>query len=69
MTAISTTFAPARTLLRPALPFALLAHAMDVWVQRRRLATLDAAQLADLGLSAERAAAEARRPIWDLPRW
>jgi uncharacterized protein YjiS (DUF1127 family) len=35
--------------------------------QRRVLAGLDAARLHDLGLSADQAAAEAARPLWDLP--
>ncbi|NCO85596.1 MAG: DUF1127 domain-containing protein [Rhodobacterales bacterium] len=35
--------------------------------QRRRLAALDAAQLRDLGLTRAQAAAEAARPVWDVP--
>ncbi len=35
--------------------------------QRRKLATLDAAQLRDLGLTPAQAAAEAARPVWDVP--
>jgi Domain of unknown function (DUF1127) len=35
--------------------------------QRRQLATLDALQLADIGLTADQAIAESRRPIWDAP--
>jgi uncharacterized protein YjiS (DUF1127 family) len=35
--------------------------------QRRALRELDPHQLADIGLSADQAMAEARRPIWDVP--
>ncbi len=35
--------------------------------QRAALATLDDAQLQDLGLSYAEAQAEAARPFWDLP--
>jgi uncharacterized protein YjiS (DUF1127 family) len=41
---------------------ALAAHA-----QRRALARLDAHLLRDLGLDAERVAAECARPAWDVP--
>ncbi|MDX1822143.1 MAG: DUF1127 domain-containing protein [Paracoccaceae bacterium] len=38
--------------------------------QRRALARLDVAALADIGLTPEAAAAEARRPVWDVtPSW
>ena len=58
---------------RPALhsPFSgllrQLSHAAGVAMQRRRLARLDDAQLADIGLTRAQATAEARRPFWDLP--
>ena len=51
---------------RPALRFNPL-HALSVWRQRQHLKSLDDAALADLGLSYREAAAEARRPIWDVP--
>ncbi|MEO1000877.1 MAG: DUF1127 domain-containing protein [Pseudomonadota bacterium] len=58
------------------LPFARRRRSPDVfglvglWLrtarERRALARLDAARLADLGLTAREASAEARRPFWDL---
>lgn len=50
---------------RAALPglFALL----GLRRQRRVLAGLSAEQLADIGVSAQAAATEAARPVWDLP--
>jgi uncharacterized protein YjiS (DUF1127 family) len=38
-----------------------------VYRQRRALAALDAAALADLGLSRSEAETEAARPFWDAP--
>jgi uncharacterized protein YjiS (DUF1127 family) len=35
--------------------------------QRKQLAQLDALQLQDIGLTADQAIAESRRPIWDAP--
>ncbi|MFT5065385.1 MAG: hypothetical protein ACJAXK_000316 [Yoonia sp.] len=35
--------------------------------QRRDLAKLDTQQLCDVGISAKQAAAEADRPVWDVP--
>lgn len=35
---------------------------------RRALAHLDATQLADIGLDAKTAHAEAQRPLWDVPQ-
>ena len=35
--------------------------------QRRQLARLDAAGLADIGITPDQAMAEKRRPIWDVP--
>lgn len=35
--------------------------------QRRALARLDAADLADIGLTRAQAEAEAKRPVWDAP--
>ena len=37
--------------------------------QRRRLGDLDPALLRDIGLTEAEAADEARRPLWDAPRW
>lgn len=47
--------------------FARLRIALTVWRQRRQLDRLDAEQLTDLGLTADDAAREAARPIWDVP--
>ena len=44
------------------LHLALIAHA-----QRRKLASLDDAALADIGLTRTQAFAEANRPFWDVP--
>jgi uncharacterized protein YjiS (DUF1127 family) len=44
-----------------------LARVVAVWRERRALARLDDARLADLGLTREEAMREARRPFWDLP--
>lgn len=35
--------------------------------QRRALADMDQATLKDIGLTRDAAAAEARRPFWDIP--
>ena len=35
--------------------------------QRRDLAGLDAHQLRDIGITAQQAATEAARPVWDAP--
>ena len=39
----------------------------DVWRSRRALAHLDARALDDIGVNPDRAAAEAAKPIWDVP--
>jgi uncharacterized protein YjiS (DUF1127 family) len=36
-------------------------------MQRKHLAALDAAQLADIGVTREQAEIEAARPLWDIP--
>jgi uncharacterized protein YjiS (DUF1127 family) len=41
---------------------------MAVSRQRRALARLDEARLADLGLTRKEALSEAARPMWDAPR-
>ena len=46
----------------------LISTARAVRHQRLALAGLDATRLADLGLSANEAEAEAQRPFWDAPR-
>ena len=44
-----------------------LSQALAVWRSRRALARLDARALKDIGLSADRAAREASKPVWDVP--
>ncbi len=39
-----------------------------VWRSRRALAALDARALDDIGVSAQAAAKEAAKPIWDAPQ-
>ncbi|SLN17515.1 hypothetical protein PSA7680_00556 [Pseudoruegeria aquimaris] len=61
---------PARAAaLRPARRSVLsrLLAAEAAWRTRQSLKTLDRAALRDLGLSRSQAAAEAARPIWDVP--
>jgi uncharacterized protein YjiS (DUF1127 family) len=57
-------FAPAPRRLTP---LARVSAALDLWQQRRALAALDDARLADLGLTREQARTEANRPLWDAP--
>jgi uncharacterized protein YjiS (DUF1127 family) len=45
----------------------LIATALELRRQRRHLAQLDALQLRDIGLTADAAMAESRRPVWDAP--
>jgi uncharacterized protein YjiS (DUF1127 family) len=45
-----------------------LATMVAVWRQRRALAALDPARLADLGLTEAQVLRESSRPVWDLPR-
>lgn len=49
---------------RPALA---LSSMLGLYRQRRALARLDDARLADLGLTRAEAHAEATRPLWDVP--
>lgn len=48
-------------------PLLSIVAAIDVWRSRRALAHLDARALEDIGVSRDRAAAEAAKPIWDVP--
>ncbi len=59
---------PARSGSRPALG-RLLLRALTLVRQRRALARLDATRLADIGLTASQARAEAARPFWDAPEY
>ena len=52
---------------RPRGIVSLLALSLQTWKERRALARLDADALRDIGLSAEDAARESDRPIWDVP--
>ena len=45
-----------------------LVNLLSLYRQRRALAKLDATRLADIGLTAKEADAEARRPFWDVPQ-
>lgn len=47
---------------------ARLRDALDLAAQRRQLAALDDALLADIGLNRQQALNEAARPAWDVPR-
>jgi uncharacterized protein YjiS (DUF1127 family) len=63
-----TTVAPAaRRSPGRASPLAWLRNRLALRRQRLQLAELDARQLRDIGLTAEQARAEAKRPIWDAP--
>jgi len=47
--------------------FANLRLAYHAHVQRQKLAALDDAALADIGLTRTQALTEANRPLWDVP--
>ena len=47
--------------------FESVVMALNARSQRRKLASLDDAALADIGLSRAQAAAESGRPLWDVP--
>lgn len=51
----------------PNLPGLPVAGWLRVAAERRRLASLDAERLADLGITPAEARREASRPFWDLP--
>jgi uncharacterized protein YjiS (DUF1127 family) len=59
---------PTRHLTAPSAPRFPMARMVATWRQRRALAALDHARLADLGLTEGEALRESRRPVWDLPR-
>lgn len=59
---------PILTVSNPGRMLRLFKAARALSRQRRDLARLDAARLADIGISAVEAHAEARRPFWDAPR-
>ncbi len=48
--------------------FAKVANSIGVWRQRRHLAQLDDAALADIGLTRAEAHAESQKPLWDVPQ-
>jgi len=48
--------------------FARLSLIHAAWRQRRALAALNDAALADIGVTRTQARAEARRPLWDVPQ-
>lgn len=56
-----------RPVSSPRLARLSLQRAVALWRSRRALAALDAAQLDDVGISAQQAQAEAQRPLWDAP--
>lgn len=60
---IKTHALPARALSNRISLFSLF----DLARERRALARMDDARLADLGLTREDALAEAKRPFWDVP--
>lgn len=63
-------FARSRMLPRgAAAPRLSLRDMLALYRQRRALLRLDAAALADLGLSKQEAVAEANRPFWDAPAY
>lgn len=42
-------------------------YTLDLWRQRRALARLDDAMLADIGITRAEAQLEAERPLWNAP--
>ena len=47
---------------------AKLRFAMTAWHQRQQLLNLDAARLADIGVTRAQATAEAQKSLWDVPK-
>ncbi|UYP66582.1 DUF1127 domain-containing protein [Thalassobacter stenotrophicus] len=56
-----TSFAPSRSHAFGLMDYIALCR------QRRALATMDARQLADIGVTPDQARTEAARPVWDVP--
>ena len=52
----------------PASIISILLKGVEVSRQRRALAKMDAATLADLGLTRAQAQREAKRTFWDIPQ-
>lgn len=59
--------APCTTSLSRFSVLATLIHLHNVWRQRQKLKSLDAAALRDIGVTRAQADAEVKRPIWDAP--
>ena len=57
----------ATTAKHPRAPRGSILMMLAVWRSRRALAQLDPRALDDIGVTASRAAAEAAKPIWDVP--
>ena len=47
----------------------LIVRALESRRQRRKLGTLDARALNDMGINPEAAARESARPVWDVPKY
>lgn len=52
----------------PSLGPSTVSHLAGLYRQRQALKDLDAHLLADIGLTEAEAEAEARRPVWDVPK-
>ena len=65
--AFTSTFAPGRQTEGRSI-VARLRLWLDLWSERRTLASLDRRMLADLGIDHAQAMHEAGRPMWDIPR-
>jgi len=67
MSAAHTISRHASHLHRPILLAARVSALLSLRRERARLARLDTAALADIGLTRHEAMAESNRPIWDVP--